>query len=285
VGATVPDRLRADCANCFGLCCVAPAFARSADFAVDKPAGQPCRNLGADFGCGIHRDLRASGFPGCEVFDCFGAGQQVAQVTYGGRSWHEEPGSATQMFAIFAVMRHLHELLWHLREAISLATDPALRAELTSAYGDTERLTQAEPATLLALDVAAHRARVNPLLARTGDTARTNPHSPGTQVANGRELRGADLMGKDLRGADLRGANLRGAYLIGANLADADLGNADLTGADLRGADLTGADLRGALFLTQSQLTAARGDGTTQVPATLAVPPHWVRAGSRRGAG
>ena len=33
------DELQADCAHCFGLCCVALPFARSADFAVDKPAG------------------------------------------------------------------------------------------------------------------------------------------------------------------------------------------------------------------------------------------------------
>ena len=36
--------LRADCTRCFALCCVAPAFAASADFAIDKPAGQPCPN-------------------------------------------------------------------------------------------------------------------------------------------------------------------------------------------------------------------------------------------------
>jgi len=45
----------------------------------DKPAGRPCPNLGADFGWGIHDSLRKRGFPGCAVFDCFGAGQQVIQ--------------------------------------------------------------------------------------------------------------------------------------------------------------------------------------------------------------
>ncbi|RQX15913.1 oxetanocin A resistance protein, partial [Micromonospora arida] len=38
-------QLRADCGRCFGLCCVVPAFAASADFAIDKPAGSPCPNL------------------------------------------------------------------------------------------------------------------------------------------------------------------------------------------------------------------------------------------------
>src|SRR6185437_7197530 len=47
--------LRADCGRCFGLCCVAPAFVRSADFAIDKPAGQPCPNLATtSFDCSLH---------------------------------------------------------------------------------------------------------------------------------------------------------------------------------------------------------------------------------------
>ena len=47
--------LRADCGNCFGLCCVALTFSVSADFAVDKESGEPCRHLGTDFRCGIHQ--------------------------------------------------------------------------------------------------------------------------------------------------------------------------------------------------------------------------------------
>jgi hypothetical protein len=67
--------LRADCANCFGLCCTALRFQASASFAIDKPAGTPCPNLLDDFRCGIHQHLRAEGFSGCTVWDCFGAGQ------------------------------------------------------------------------------------------------------------------------------------------------------------------------------------------------------------------
>ena len=86
--------LHADCARCFGLCCVALPFARSADFAVDKPAGTPCTNLQEDFRCGIHGALRERGFAGCTVFDCFGAGQKVSQVTFGGQDWRRAPGTA-----------------------------------------------------------------------------------------------------------------------------------------------------------------------------------------------
>ncbi|NUT37248.1 MAG: pentapeptide repeat-containing protein, partial [Hamadaea sp.] len=55
----------------------------------------------------------------------------------------------------------------------------------------------------------------------------------------------------------------------------ADLRGADLIGADMRGARLGGAVLTGALFLTQSQLDAARGDATTRLPEWARRPAHW----------
>lgn len=269
-------RLRADCARCAALCCAAPAFAASADFAIDKKAGQPCPNLREDFRCGIHSELRQRGFPGCTVFDCFGAGQHVTQVTFGGQDWHRTPALAGQMFAVFGVMRPLHELLWYLTEAVRLTPDRRLRGELEAALAETRRLTDGTAAEVVAVDVAAHRHRVNALLQRASAAARAG--APGRRL----DRRGADLVGKDLRGTDLRGANLRGAYLIGVNLAGADLAAADLTGADLRGADLRGADLTRSMFLTQAQLDAAAGDGTTRLPATLTRPAHWVAGKDRR---
>ena len=128
--ADARQHLRADCANCAGLCCVAPAFAASADFAIDKPAGRACSNLQDDFRCGIHDRLRDRGFPGCTVFDCFGAGQQLTQVTFGGRTWREAPHLAASQFALFPVMRQLHEMLWYLSESLTLPRAAPLHGEL-----------------------------------------------------------------------------------------------------------------------------------------------------------
>lgn len=262
-------RLRADCERCFGLCCVVPAFAASADFAIDKPAGHACPNLRQDFRCGIHQDLRERGFPGCTVYDCFGAGQAVSQVTFGGRDWREEPGSAKQMFAVFPVMRNLHELLWYLTEALTLAPARSVHADLAVALKETERLVALDADTLIQLDTSGHWREVNALLLRTSELVRAGVRRKKI------ERRGADLVGASLRGADLRGANLRGAYLIAADLRDADLTVADLIGADLRDADLRGADLTGAIFLTQPQVNAAKGDARTRLPAALERPTHW----------
>lgn len=262
--------LRADCGRCAGLCCVAPAFAASADFALDKPAERPCRNLLADFRCGIHDSLRERGFPGCAVFDCFGAGQQVTQVTFGGRDWRSTPTIAASMFAVFAVMRQLRELLWYLSEALTLLSTGPLRDEVDRAREQTERLTDVGPDELAVFDATAYRQAVGRLLAQVSEVVRAEIHDFPP------DHRGADLIGASLRDADLRGANLRGAYLIGADLRGADLRRADLLGADLRAADLRGAFLEECVFLTQPHLDAAKGDAATTIPSLLTRPPHWA---------
>ncbi|MFD9324815.1 pentapeptide repeat-containing protein [Streptomyces sp. NPDC060065] len=272
---TVQDRrleLRADCGECFGLCCVALPFTRSADFAIDKDAGKPCPNLRTDSRCGIHTELRQKGFTGCTVYDCFGAGQKVSQVTFGGRDWRSGTREeARQMFEVFPVVRQLHELLWYLAEALTLPAAQPLHADLRRALDKTERLTLRTPDELGELDVGAHRQEVNVLLLRTSELMRA-----GAGRGKKKDRRGADLMGARLRGADLRGANLRGAYLIAADLTGADLRGADLIGADLRDTDLTDADLTGAFFLTQPQVNAARGSAGTKLPESLARPGHWT---------
>ena len=261
--------LRADCQNCFGLCCVAPSFSASTDFAISKAAGQPCPNLQSDFRCGVHDALRQQGFPGCVVYDCFGAGQKVAQVTFGGQDWRRTPPIAAQMFRVFGIMRQLHELLWYVTEALTLEAARSLQGELRLALDETERLTHLGADVLAELDVNAHRRDVNVLLTRASELVRAGVPRHAS------DYRGADLTGKDFRGADLRAANLRGALLIGADLSGADLSLADLTGADFRGANLSGADLTRSIFLTQSQLDSARGDRATHVPSSLTRPVHW----------
>ncbi|MEH0573729.1 MULTISPECIES: pentapeptide repeat-containing protein [Streptomyces] len=270
---TTVDRntLHGDCENCFGLCCVALPFARSADFAIDKPAGKACPNLGEDHRCGIHARLRQKGFTGCTVYDCFGAGQKVSQVTFGGRDPRTAPrAEARRMSEVFPVVRQLHELLWYVTEALALPAARPVHAELRRALAKTEELTALTPDELIVLDVPAHRQDVNVLLLKTSELVRA-----GTGGRK-KERRGADLMGARLKGADLRGANLRGACLIAADLTGADLRRADLIGADLRDTDLTDADLTGAFFLTQPQLNAARGSAGTKLPESVTRPAHWT---------
>jgi uncharacterized protein YjbI with pentapeptide repeats len=261
--------LRADCGRCVGLCCVAPAFARSADFAVDKPAGRACPNLGPDHRCSIHDNLRPRGFAGCAVYDCFGAGQRTSQDTFAGRDWRDGPAVATEMFAVFAVARALHAMLWHLGQALALPTSDPLRPEGARVFDEVDRLTRADADTLRRVETRTVGRLVDPLLVQASELARAG-------LSGRRDLRGADLIGRRLRGARLAGADLAGAVLIGADLTRADLRLADLAGADLRGAELAGADLTTSLFLTQAQLDAARGGTDTRLPPGRDRPTHWT---------
>jgi uncharacterized protein YjbI with pentapeptide repeats len=269
------NELHADCSRCAGLCCVAPGFTASAEFAISKAPGQACPNLRSDFRCGIHDRLRPLGFSGCTTFDCFGAGQQIIQVTFGGRTWRDHPELAQEQFGAFAVMRQLHEMRWHVTQALALTRD----RDQPGAAAVTEALTQADqtlraqaewaPAALAALDTDPLWASVTAALRQASQLIRG-------QVPKGRDRNGADLMGRHLAGVDLRRASLRGAYLIGTNLAGADLRLADLAGADLRGAQLAGADLSTSLFVTQAQLDTARGDARTKLPPGRQRPAHWA---------
>jgi hypothetical protein len=262
------EDLGADCASCFGLCCVALAFARSADFPIDKAAGEPCTNLDDLDACRVHAELRPLGFKGCTVFDCFGAGQKVSRHTFRGRTWRHDPETGAAMFRVFPIVRRLHELLWYLDQAITL-TDGA--EDVVACFERVRTLSDQGPARLVEVDVDAEYDAARQLLLRASEDARAG--HPARRP--GRLRPGSDLSGARLAAADLSGLTLRGALLIGADLCRARLTRCDVLGVDLRDADVSGADLAGAIYLTQMQVNSARGDAATVLPAGFERPAHW----------
>lgn len=269
------EDLGADCANCFGLCCVALAFAKSADFPFDKPVGEPCTNLDDHDACRIHPELRDRGFKGCTVFDCFGAGQKVSRHTFAGRSWRDDPQTRAAMFSTFPLMRRLHELLWYLDEAIALVEPVRDATPWSEAFERVRGLSDRSAAELAGLDVDAEYGAVRALLVEASEIARAAAPG-GRRRRRGRALGpGSDLTAADLAGQDLRGLCLRGSIAIAADLRGASLGRCDVLGVDLRDADLRGADLDGAIYLTQMQINSARGDERTRLPAGFERPSHW----------
>ncbi|RDY28200.1 pentapeptide repeat-containing protein [Romboutsia weinsteinii] len=267
--------LRVDCEKCFGLCCVALYFSSSEGFPTDKDAGKPCINLESDFRCSIHKNLREEGLKGCTAYDCFGAGQKVAQVTYGGCDWRKNNKSSSQMYDVFLVMRQLHEMLWYLNQAISFEENRNIHNKIMLMIEETEKLTFLKPEELLVLNISSHQDTVNELLLETSEIVRSKERA---KVKNNKKIpRGLDCIGSDLRKFNLKGANLRGAFLIATNLRGVDLSKADLIGADLRDADIRGADLSECIYITQSQINTAKGDFSTKLPKTLNRPFYWEK--------
>ncbi|ATP39538.1 hypothetical protein CSE16_05435 [Solibacillus sp. R5-41] len=265
--------LRADCGNCFGLCCVALPYAKSADFAFNKDSGTPCKNLNTDYRCSIHQNLRNKGFRGCTVYECFGAGQKVSQRTYKQNSWINNPSTASEMFNVFPIMQQLHEMLYYLYEALNLKEALPLYKDLQNAVEETAQLTNLSPQLLLQLNIPTYRESINKLLLQTSERVRAtikNNKNPAKQMKR------TDFIGAKLRGTDLRGMNLRGALLIAADLRDCDMRVTDFIGADMRDANLSGANLLGSIFLTQAQINAANGDRNTVLPPNFSIPKHWL---------
>lgn len=273
VSINIRESLQADCQNCFGLCCTALNIVASSDFAINKPAGSPCPNLRDNYSCHIHSQLRETGFKGCTVFDCLGAGQQVSQVTFQGQDWRQSREHADKMFRVFPIMEQLYEMIAYVAEALSYQVDHDLSGQLQAELELLQQTTELDANALLALDIVAIRVPVNALLLQTSEQVRQHR----IKGKNSRQLnqRGADWMGKNLKGKDLRGTDLRGGYLIAANLQDANLREVDFIGADLRDANLCGADLSTSMFLTQMQINAAQGDRYTKLPTYIKRPAHW----------
>jgi uncharacterized protein YjbI with pentapeptide repeats len=273
------ESLKIDCEKCFGLCCVALYFSASDGFPKDKVAGTPCSNLNQEFRCAIHKDLRAKGCKGCTSYDCFGAGQKVAQVTYEGYDWRQVKQSAKQMMDVFLIMRQLHEILWYLAEAFRVQTNKKVKDKLIELISETEQLTYLKQDSLIKLDVESHRDKARTLFHQTSELIRANAlNGKKSALKHGKMIAGRlDFMGVDLRKANLRGADLRGAFLIAANLSGTDLSGADLIGADLRDADVRGTNLEDSIFITQAQINAAVGNSDTKLPISLSRPGYWQK--------
>lgn len=271
--------LKIDCKNCFGFCCVALYFSASEGFPNDKVAGNPCVNLKLDFSCNVHKDLRQKGLKGCTAYDCFGAGQKVAQITYKGQDWHQIPELSKQMFDVFLVMRQLHEMLWYLTDALTFIQSSSIRGKLNLMIKETGELTNLDAQLIREVDIESHRIKVNSLLKEANELVKKEVFSDKkTNFKNKKKLiKRYDFIGSNLTNTNLKGANLAGALLIATDLRNTDLKGTNLIGADLRDADIRGANLSDSMFLTQSQINTANGNSNTKIPKSLVKPSYWEK--------
>ena len=196
-----------DCAQCVGLCCVALPFRPSHGFAFAKDAGEPCRHLDDTYRCSIHASLGEAGMGGCIAYECFGAGQHVTKVVYAGATWRGSEDGGAEMFAVFAVVQRLHEMLVLLDQASALVPGP----DLTRLRERVAGHTSGAPEDILGTDLDRLSVSVGDALRGVSRAVR----------GDGPSYAGHDLAGRDLRDTDLARADLRGAVLIAADLRDA----------------------------------------------------------------
>lgn len=118
-----------DCAQCAGLCCMAPAIHRSSRFPFEKPACTACEHLRPGGGCGVHAQRQEMGYLGCIDFTCLGAGQRVTQQMFGGASWQEDDRLREPMARAFLDLYRVQESRWLLQTAAFMGISPEREKE------------------------------------------------------------------------------------------------------------------------------------------------------------
>ncbi|NOX74187.1 MAG: hypothetical protein GXP03_11410 [Alphaproteobacteria bacterium] len=155
--------LKADCQTCTALCCMALAFDKSEMFAIDKPAGVACPNLGPDHRCTIHAALKSKGFQGCINYDCEGAGQRVSAM-FSMRSWQDDPALLIPMLKAFHAMRQVHQRLVLLTAAADLPLDTGQKSTLHRLQQKLADASICSPQSQIAKDIQAFLESLAPLL-------------------------------------------------------------------------------------------------------------------------
>ncbi len=259
--------LRIDCSKCSGLCCTALFFSKTDGFPENKSAGKPCVNLQKDFRCSIHKDLINKNMKGCIGYDCFGAGQKVTQIIYGSTTWQTAPEKSKQIFEVFLTVFHLHQMLWFLIESKSLLPARALWEDVDKLIEKNRNVCGSSPETILEFDLEDYKNQVNGILKQVSTLVIMNFKNNDKVHKN--------YFGKSFCGRNMDGLDLSMNLLIAADFSKCSFSGTDFLGADTRDANFDNADLREAVFLTQAQINAARGNACTLLPPHLTHPDTW----------
>lgn len=262
------EHMKSDCSKCSGLCCTALFFSKTDGFPKDKASGQPCINLLKDYRCKIHSQLEKQKMKGCIGYDCFGAGQQVTQVIYQGQTWNDIPNQSTEIFDVFVIVFKLYQIRYYLIEASSLISAQTLKKSIQCLIEENIKMCHYRSDSILSLDLEEYRHRANQILKQVCKLLQQSIHSESKKVP-------ANFLGGNFRGQDMSGADLSTKLLIAANFEKSLFKGTIFLGADTRDTNFSDADLSEAVFLTQGQVNAAKGNRNTKLPYQLDYPPTW----------
>ena len=267
-GTEMSRSMKSDCAKCSGLCCVALFCSKIDGFPEDKTAGKPCHNLQKDYRCKIHEELERRNLRGCTGYDCFGAGQQVTQVIYAGQTWRDSPIQAEEIFQVFLVVIQLHQMCYFLKEAVTLIPAKTLKSDISRLIKRNEEMCRQSPSDILKTDIESYRDEVNCLLKEVCNLLQNH------LLVDKRKCP-TDFLGKNFKNRNMQGYDFNTKLLIAADFEGCNFRGTTFLGADTRDTNFSNADLGEAVFLSQGQVNAARGNRNTKLPKHLDYPVTW----------
>lgn len=262
------EEMKADCSKCSGLCCTALFCFKMDGFPRDKEAGEPCVNLLKNYQCNIHSELEKRKMKGCIGYDCFGAGQYVTQSIYKGQTWQNLPKESHEIFDVFCMVFHLYQIKYFLTEALVINGAESLQEDIQRLLDENIKICQSSSHDILSFSIESYRERANQVLRQVCSFIQRSLNAEKNQSSK-------DFFGKSLKGKNMSGWDLSTKLLIGADFSSGNFKGTIFLGADTRDTNFSGADLSDAVFLTQGQINAARGNRNTKIPDYLYYPITW----------
>ena len=233
-------KLKIDCKNCSGLCCVALYCAKTDGFPANKEAGTPCVYLDSDYSCKIHSKLSEKNYKGCLAYDCFGAGQRTTQLCLSKGSWKTTHKHEDMIFEMFVMVFQMHQMLWYLVEAYNLTADKLLKTAIDELIIENDQIIEKLPDHGSKIDLSVYRLKVNTVLKQISSAI-----SSGTSSD---KHSGITYFGKNFKKANLDGKNFSTSLMIAANFTGCSLKKTNFLGADIRDANLKDTDLSESIF-------------------------------------
>lgn len=260
--------LKTNCSQCSGLCCTALFFSEMDGFPENKQAGKPCLNLQKNFRCKIHGELEKRKMKGCIGYDCFGAGQQVTQSIYSGKTWQNTPGQAKEIFDVYIAVFQLYQIRYFLLEAMAILPAKVLRNNIKPLIEENEIICNSKPQDIVKFNIENHRSKANVFLKQVCNLLQKSLCCRNTKCPS-------DFLGKNFENKDFSGLDFSTKLLIAANFNNCVFTGTIFLGADTRDADFSNVDLRDAVFLSQGQVNSAKGNRNTKLPQYLDYPFAW----------
>lgn len=260
------EKFKIDCSKCSGLCCTALFFSKMDGFPENKVAGKPCIKLKNDYYCKIHNELEKRNMRGCIGYDYFGAGQHVTQAIYKGETWKTSKENAQEIFDVFIIVFQLYQIRYFLEESLLVSSAKDLGGNIQKLINENENICNATPQSIINFDIEGYRNRVNIILKQV---------SASIQKGFKNNNKPTDFLGRSFKKRDMSGIDLSMKLLIATNFDSCRFDGTIFLGADTRDTNFSNANLREAVFLTQGQINAAKGNRNTKLPNHLDYPTTW----------
>jgi len=168
------------------------------------------------------------------------------------------------------IIFQLYQIRYFLEESTKIIPAKVLWNDIEKLIIENKALCNYNTKSILDIDIDSYKNKVNIIIKQVCNfVIKTSNNSDNVMIS--------DFSGKNFIKRDMSGLDLSMKLIIASNFDSCIFDGTVFLGADTRDADFSNADLRDAVFLTQGQINAAKGNRNTKLPKHLYYPITWKK--------